>query len=534
MDTLGRVWRGLHQRRLDRRQMADGDHAVLGGACDAFQPGEIYVARDRRRRVDLSQRPRHLAVESCGKSPPVRAGRLSGMMRLLRLWRRTFASGAWGSIGAHRGAGRFQVQRTARKTSKTLENPPRSQLFEQTEFAVAAFAAAGLREWRAKPVTVELFRPLQAMQEHLAGPESGAEPDLGAQKEAIVSAIAAAIRVLHDPDYSAARHHFGFTDTDEDSKPLGKVERETKAACCYGRESQAWYYKAGRSSAFYDKTPSEYVIALVTAALCGAADPQACVAQLHASSLQPRPTAAGRIPTGRRLGVLLLVLVGLCLALVVLAEPGPTKRPRQLPAAGSVVNATSGEVVGAPFHRVRPPSPGGVTLGFQLDACVEDAHGGCRYESAAHTRADLGDVVRFRLRLDEEYLSPVSELKLSATAISRVRDAEVVVVAEWNPPGGGHSVESTSVSTVIQLPEGFGGTGTHYLSYVVGSTRLYAPPHTADGEGELIARLPDGLFGSQGITFTAVPPCRACKNHDTRNVTFLMRVKQNQLGRLTE
>ena len=412
-----------------------------------------------------------------------------------------------------------------------METQLQSQLFERGETAVGALAAAGLRSWRTRPLDVQVLCELPLVQAQFAQLGAGSEADVDARRDAVELAVIAAIKSLPHPYYTTALEHFGLDDTG--AKPLGKGAREKHAAAVL-EKGQRWYSEAGRSPAYLDKTPSEYVIALVTAALCGAADPQACVAQLHASSLQPRPTAAGRILTGRRLGVLLLVLVGLCLALVVLAEPGPTKRPRQLPAAGSVVNATNGEVVGAPSHRVRPPSPGGVTLGFQLDACVEDAHGGCRYESAAHTRADLGDAVRFRLRLDEEYLSPVSELKLSATAISRVRDAEVGVVAEWNPPGGGPSVESTSVSTVIQLPESSGGTGTRYLSYVVGSTRLYAPPHTADGEGELIARLPDGLFGSQGITFTAVPPCRACKSYDTRNVTFLMRVKQNQLGRLTE
>ncbi len=110
-------------------------------------------------------------------------------------------------------------------------------------------------------------------------------------------AIGAAMRVLPEPFYGAARDHFGFTDTATDEKAIGKVERERLAAYHLGRTTHRWYYQSGRSADYQGRTPSEYVIALVTYALCGIADPVAYIAKHEEAGLaSPSATMVSRDP----------------------------------------------------------------------------------------------------------------------------------------------------------------------------------------------------------------------------------------------
>jgi hypothetical protein len=117
---------------------------------------------------------------------------------------------------------------------------------------------------------IQVLCNLPLVREQFAELGAGSDADLDVRRDAIEQALAAAIKSLPDPFYIAALEHFGLEDKGE--KPLGKVAREERAAAVLER-SHRWYVEAGRSNDYLGMTPSRYVIALVTFALCGNPDP---------------------------------------------------------------------------------------------------------------------------------------------------------------------------------------------------------------------------------------------------------------------
>jgi hypothetical protein len=161
-----------------------------------------------------------------------------------------------------------------------LETPLQSQILDRAEPVVAAIAAAGLRRWRVEPIDIEALIALSLVQNELVAIGVGSEVDADARRDAVDAAIREAIKQLPEPYYAAALAHFGADD--EGEKTLGKGGREEAAAAVLGRSGK-WYFNAGRSAKYLDKTPSEYVIALVTCALGGIADPVSHLARGAAS-----------------------------------------------------------------------------------------------------------------------------------------------------------------------------------------------------------------------------------------------------------
>jgi hypothetical protein len=171
-----------------------------------------------------------------------------------------------------------------------LETQLQSQILERAEPVVGAIAASGLRRWRVEPINIEPLFALSLVQAELAAIGTGSETDVDARRDAVDAAIRAAIKRLPEPFYAAAQAHFGADD--EGEKPLGKGDREEAAAAVLGRSGR-WYVQVGRSTKYLDKTPSEYVVALVTCALGGIADPTSHLAQRALSE----PSADGEVAT---------------------------------------------------------------------------------------------------------------------------------------------------------------------------------------------------------------------------------------------
>jgi hypothetical protein len=354
------------------------------------------------------------------------------------------------------------------------------------------------------------------------------ESDAEAQRDAIVQAVAIAIRALREPYYSAARDHFGFEDTDLNTKPLGKVERETNAARHLGRTSQAWYYKAGRGPNYLDKTPSEYVIALVTAALCGAPDPETYLAiaaprakadtpapaLLHPRRrVWPRPALAGMAT--------LIIVVASAAALGAFSAGG---RADTLPTPGSVIDASTGKVSppGSSSAHVAGTTSQLLEAGAYL--CVTH-QGVCVSRSAMDRRGVAKGILHLRLALFGQGNAPIPAITLHAHKRTRITGTDVSVTTTWREASSASaSPKNASISSDILVR--FADLSNFYLKYIPGTT--YLSRNSQGGSDRLITRLPDGLFSPAGITLSDLPVsppgCYDCYQSVVRLIDFSMDV----------
>jgi hypothetical protein len=218
----------------------------------------------------------------------------------------------------------------------------------QTE--VAKFAYAGRRHWREAQIDVPLLLDSTAVESQLEILEVGAGDDPNADRDAIEAAIESAIAKLPDPYRAAALDHFGFGGTGRE--PTGIESRRDRAAKhLKGGRSARWYRL--ESDEFLGLKPEDYVVALVSASLSGAADPIATVAKTKAEGdLRPgEDENARRDASGATIWIPLAVTVAVIAILgglgwLIAGSPERFEIPQRLlvPERGSVVDAQSGDV----------------------------------------------------------------------------------------------------------------------------------------------------------------------------------------------
>jgi hypothetical protein len=417
-----------------------------------------------------------------------------------------------------------------RRPEKNVEAEIETRVVAQIEPAVAAYAAAGQRFWRspdtAPRVDTEVLLRLPTVRSELASFDGDLEADPHAGADAIDAAIKRAITSLPRPFAEAALEQFGLVYVDPVSTPYGKGDREERAAVHLGRTTQRWYDMPNKG--YGGMKPREYVVALVAAALCDVPEPLAFLATRRADSLatpaadldgaiEPHSPAARFGRRRRVLGATVAVL-GIAVAAALLASHGSGGRAPSVPQLGSVVNAATGKVSPPGSLHGRPALSGGqIENGPILRACVLTA-AGCKYPKGGQpTIAKVGDTLRFRLRVFDPNREGLSELKVSVWTSSVRNPNPVVVILEW-PRGlaNGTGIESIAPSTTIRFADG----KSHGLRYVAGSSGLYAPSsHTS--EGPSLARLPDGLFSSGGITLTEVGAPRGCWDCELAYVRYI-------------
>ena len=149
-----------------------------------------------------------------------------------------------------------------------MESQTDSQLAEQIKPKIAALAAKGRRSWEPIEIDFALLTSVRLVQDRLAGLDAAARANPDAELDAIGGALQAAIQSLPNPYRNAALEHFGFTDQGPD-KPL-QGAREKRAVEAFGK-GDGWYRKP--NAKYFGMKPGEYVIALVTCAFCGIANP---------------------------------------------------------------------------------------------------------------------------------------------------------------------------------------------------------------------------------------------------------------------
>lgn len=157
---------------------------------------------------------------------------------------------------------------------KTLESQANSQLVEQIEPEVRALVVLGRRRWDPVKINVDLLASVPLVQDRLAqfDPLTRSDPD--AEVKAISDALEAAIQTLPSLYKNAALDHFGFTD--EEPQPMYQEPREDRAAKAWGYAA-GWYRRPRKE--YFGMQTRQYVIALVTCAFCGIANPIAYIAE---------------------------------------------------------------------------------------------------------------------------------------------------------------------------------------------------------------------------------------------------------------
>ncbi len=401
-----------------------------------------------------------------------------------------------------------------------------SQFLSRAEAAVAVLASSGLGSWRTKPVDVELLCELPLVQEQMARPGHGSETDADTRRYAIEQAVEAAIRSLPETFRDAAFADFGTGDYWEASK-----RKRAEAAGAAFNKSYRWYEELGRSTTYHGKTPREYVTALVTCALCDISDPVSYLAREAASSngllgvsiAEMAPTRGPRLEPRS-----VAVAVGaLALAIVTAAALGAfstgSNEPR-LPSPGSIVNAATGRVSPPGSLPVHPAVTSGQLGGGTsvLTACIQTGDE-CRFPPAGQpTLARPGDMLRLRLRLHDGEEQPISELRVTVSTEPHGAEVQTTALLEW--PGvlsrdaGG--IESIGVSARVKFADG----KPHKLTYIPATSELL---DRSSGSYRLLARLPEGLFGTGGIVLTNVGSPHGCWDCDlayVRYIAFNMRV----------
>lgn len=419
----------------------------------------------------------------------------------------------------------------------SLEQPTESLLVERIKPEVAAFAAEGCRSWRESQIDVSLLMGVPAVQAQLAVLEQSAELDgtdrarQDLERDAIQAAIETAIKSLPHPYSSAALDRFGFTD--DGKLPSGKGVLEKRAIQHFPRiGTTRWWTKPQRK--YSDLSPHNYVVALVTCALCGIADPAAFLAERHPSpadgvAAEPEPAdqpQAGDLRTGSRARAIaagVAASLGLAVAAwAIWGSGGGRSDARAIPPQGSVVDAQTGKVSPASSLPAHPAATGGqLGGGHIIHACVVGPTG-CAYPLKGQpVIAAPRDVVHVDLVLHNPEAAPLSEAKLSVAVTRQVASGVVTASYEW--PNGNRN--SAGIETIFSYPltVAFADHKAHVLRYVDGSSLLYS----SYGEGHLLAHLPNGVVSVGGITLTDIGAPRSCWDCDLtyiRYVVFSMKV----------
>jgi hypothetical protein len=157
---------------------------------------------------------------------------------------------------------------------KTLESQANSQLVEQIEPEVRALVVLGRRRWDPVKINVDLLASVPLVQDRLAQLDPLTRSDPDAEVKAISDALEAAIQTLPSLYKNAALDHFGFTD--EEPQPMYQEPREDRAAKAWGYAA-GWYRRPRKE--YFGMQTRQYVIALVTCAFCGIANPIAYIAE---------------------------------------------------------------------------------------------------------------------------------------------------------------------------------------------------------------------------------------------------------------
>ncbi len=216
--------------------------------------------------------------------------------------------------------------------------------------------------------------------------------------------------------------------------------------------------------------------------------------------------------------VLLLAVCYLVASLTILG--GGT----DVPPPGTIVNATTGQVVEKVVNRTTPRF---VQITADLSACDLTVTPTCGYvEAGARLRVHIGDIVEFSLRLFDPSNQPVPYLYMyteeTSGTVARYKDGPIIsrsygglkMNVHWPTRYGDHREEPASRGPVeIVYPRAAGGTD---LTYILGSTVLF------DQKGRVLAHLPDGIMEA-GIALTDVgapPSCSYCESEYTRYVNF--------------
>jgi hypothetical protein len=390
-----------------------------------------------------------------------------------------------------------------------LETSAVEPSFASVELAVSKLAAAGMRRWRAEPVDVEALCEAPLVRERLLALGAGSENDVDAQRDAVEEGVMAAIKSLPHPYYTAAGKHFGLDD--HDAKPLGKIDREQEAATALDGKSQRWYFEAGRSAKYLDKTPSQYVIALVACALYGIADPVSYLsrqattteAQSPDTPLEPTPPLRDR---RRRVRLLVLLVAVVFFAAVVAAVSGFFNihgRESPLPPIGSIIDASSGKA--SPKHTALASSAsyGAIEGGNILRACDAAITQPCEDPAGEGIYAKPGDTLKFRLYLKNRFNGPIQLLKVRFTWEQQKSFATAAV--DWTKAPSHHTAPDEAVDSIeISFTDHHG----HQLIYIPGSSALYSI--SGEGPRARLARLPDGIMSSNGIQLADFGPPASC------------------------
>jgi hypothetical protein len=402
-----------------------------------------------------------------------------------------------------------------------LEPQIDSQIFERIEPVIAAFAAAGRREWSHRKVESKLLADLPVVQQELGALDATARASPDAETNAIEAAIEAAIRTLRDPFRTAALDQFAYTD--DKHIPRTKGERETLAAKSFSKGDR-WYRKASRH--YHGLSPQDYVIALVTFALCGAPDPIASVARREsgvddiAATDGDAPTSTAQRFVQYRWRASLGGALALCVVILALTLLGHGR---------DHVNTSTVNIGGAFAQAPKRAGPtfdtGEEFAGITLKACTTMA--GCSDPSAKPVVTQRpGDVVSFRLDIEASYQEPIAIMNLAASTAPHNGFTEVTVVAEWKPPLATTAIETRTATVRVAL-QGPTPSGLPRLDYVPGTTKLYTLIATPVPEEVPFLKLPDGLFASSGITLEQIGPRRqhpVIRFADVGNIHFDMQV----------
>jgi hypothetical protein len=265
--------------------------------------------------------------------------------------------------------------------------------------------------------------------------------------------------------------------------------------------------------------------------------PSPPTSKLDASTTGHRWLAKRYVATG--LATTLLVLAGI--VLLVRAD-----RSTSIPPEGSVINADTGDIVNHP-QVVASPLPAQLAFGSIFRACDLSAKSSCGGGHVGPTpiKVKVGDIVAFRVELNDGFSKPIHYLKLIGFSHKRVlvTDARtrpektepsqmelgVNISIKWpevlgeheivNEPGLlGHRTSGAPPNEAIylQLPH----PGHYRLVYIPGSTTL------VDKETHFFHPLPDGIMGN-GIELEDVgppPSCFWCAQQYIRYVYFHTRV----------
>jgi hypothetical protein len=394
-----------------------------------------------------------------------------------------------------------------------LEPQVDSQTFDRIQPVIAAFAAAGRREWRDGRVDVQPLVDLVAVREQLDALDGTARASPDARANAIEAAIEAAINTLPDPFRTAALDHFAFTD--DKPTPRTKGERERLAAKSFSKGDR-WYRKP--TSRYYDLSPQDYVIALVAAALCGVADPVAFTAGRESDANNgaaieaelPAPIARRHATRYRWLAALGGVLA-VSVTVVVIAQPGGGHSSRWQGGTSTVSISDPRRIerlLGPPTSIVEPAESGRI----DLEECTAAR---CRKTPTQEppprkpTDPRLPKIFHFTLEILGSYRDEIKSMNLKASSTVEEGSNSVTAVARWSSPISSQietHASTASVATPTQT-----ASGLPHLEYVAGSTELYER-RAGGSSGEVpIFKLPDGLFSPAGLTLTHVGFARQCR-----------------------